>query len=141
MTWPFEETFVINQFYSIQSHHQVYSSKKLHELYSTPAGWPGADDSFIQNRIDDLPKWIRGISSQAFEDFSDILTEFRGNCIVLGITGDIVSCANWRKTSVLSLTLKYRKMWSVQIRFCDFSGLNFNISHRIPTMTKFKLTI
>lgn len=71
--------------------YQVYSSKKLHDLYSTPVGWPGADDSFIKNRIDDLPKWIRGICSQALEDFSDILREFRNNCIVLGITGDIVS--------------------------------------------------
>lgn len=89
-----QKIVVINQFCQIQSNHQVYSSKKLHDLYSTPAGWPGADDSFIQNRIDDLPKWIRGISSQALEDFSDILTEFRGNCIVLGLTGDIVSRAN-----------------------------------------------
>lgn len=89
--WSKIKSSLCHQFCQIQFILQVYSSKKLYELYSTPAGWRGADDSFIQNRIDDLPKWIRGISSQALADFSDILTEFRNNCIVLGITGDIVS--------------------------------------------------
>lgn len=61
-------------------------------------GWCGASDSFIENRINDLPKWIKGISSQAFDDFSDILTEFRDNCVVLGITGDIVRSIGLNKT-------------------------------------------
>lgn len=70
---------------------QVYSNKTLRQLYPTPTNWGGADDTFIEQRIKDLPIWIKGISSQALDDFKCLLLDFRESGVVLGLTGDIVS--------------------------------------------------
>lgn len=99
--------------------HQVYSGQTLRELYPTPTDWPGADDTFIEKRIGYLPKWIKGISSQALDDFKCVLFDFQQNGIVLGVTGDIVSGFKFHANGTCSIDINHVCYKSF---FLHFSG-------------------